>query len=278
MSLPIKLSEDLIAQLGDIQAESSIDSTNQYLCERALSLPNLSVCIAREQTNGRGSRGKSWQSPLGSGFYGSLLWKPQESLSHYPPISIMSAIALGETYNAIRPGKRYSIKWPNDLITPAGKLAGILVEVLRHANGTCSVVIGMGLNLLPPVLTKDAAEKLHYPIAGLYDHAELPSDQLRTTVFWQVAEAWFTRLLRYLQASVALVDMQRAWERHDAFLGQSVVLQAPNGEVLHAIGRGIAADGVMVVEHNGKRRVLQSGDWSIDWQRSTVDWRLSVVE
>lgn len=269
----VQLSTALLSTLGAVRAETSIGSTNQYLLEQASSLPNFSVCLAREQTQGRGRRGKAWQSPSGSGFYGSLLWQPEQALSAYPPVSIMAALALGNAYRALRPGKPYTIKWPNDLLTPAGKVAGILVETQHHVNGRCSVVIGMGNNLLPPIIAEADSRQLAYPIGGLYDHEALSDDHQRTAAFWQVAEVWLSQLQGYLQNPPGNQALPAAWQEHDGFMGQAMVLRTPDGNTEMAIGKGVAEDGSLLIEQNGERRALSSGDWSIDWQQSHIKWR-----
>ena len=39
------------------------------------------------------------------------------------------------------------LKWPNDLVTPQGKLGGILIEMRTESAGPVHVVIGIGINV-----------------------------------------------------------------------------------------------------------------------------------
>jgi BirA family biotin operon repressor/biotin-[acetyl-CoA-carboxylase] ligase len=39
------------------------------------------------------------------------------------------------------------IKWPNDILTARGKLAGILSEAVADGNGILAVIVGIGINL-----------------------------------------------------------------------------------------------------------------------------------
>src|SRR4051812_14750191 len=51
-----------------------IDSTNTALLRAAVdNAPDLSVVLAEVQTDGRGRRGRRWQSPLGGNVYFSML-------------------------------------------------------------------------------------------------------------------------------------------------------------------------------------------------------------
>jgi biotin-(acetyl-CoA carboxylase) ligase len=46
-----------------------------------------------------------------------------------------------------RSGPGVSLKWPNDLVTAAGKLGGILIEMRAESGGPVHVVAGIGLNV-----------------------------------------------------------------------------------------------------------------------------------
>src|ERR1700722_20676584 len=53
-----------------------IDSTNTYLLTQAKkAIPSGYVCLANEQTAGRGRFSRSWYSPPGSNIYCSLFWR-----------------------------------------------------------------------------------------------------------------------------------------------------------------------------------------------------------
>jgi len=54
-------------------------------------------------------------------------------------------------------GGRISLKWPNDLLLPAGKLGGILVEARWREHRPEWVAIGIGINLLVPPVAGSAA-------------------------------------------------------------------------------------------------------------------------
>ena len=39
------------------------------------------------------------------------------------------------------------IKWPNDMVVAAQKIAGILIEIQAESNGFCQAIIGIGVNV-----------------------------------------------------------------------------------------------------------------------------------
>ena len=102
------------------------------------------VVLARQQTAGRGRRGRSFQSPAGLGLYGSVLLR--SSPEDAPRIPALAATAVRR---AIRRscGLSCGIKWPNDLVLSGRKVCGILAEALPGPEGSLWVVVGIGINV-----------------------------------------------------------------------------------------------------------------------------------
>jgi len=97
------------------------------------------------QTQGRGQRGRTWESEAGANLTFSLLAKPQIPISKQYEISAAVSLALVDLLDGY--GLRSMIKWPNDLIVAERKIAGMLIEnVLKHQLVEWSV-IGIGLNV-----------------------------------------------------------------------------------------------------------------------------------
>ena len=102
---------------------------------------------AREQTAGRGRRGRVWISPPGN-FYASLILRPDCSANHAAQLGFVAALAVGEALGAICPGLGLSYKWPNDVLVNGRKIAGILLESEMICHKRLSfVVLGVGVNL-----------------------------------------------------------------------------------------------------------------------------------
>lgn len=84
--------------------------------------------FAREQTAGKGQRGKSWLSRKDENIALSVLIDPGP-LSNSGPFSLSACIALA-AHDFLRKyaGDACSIKWPNDLYWQDRKAGGILIE------------------------------------------------------------------------------------------------------------------------------------------------------
>src|SRR5690242_14678177 len=99
-----------------VEEHATIDSTN----DRAKALAKMGAAhglavVAREQTKGRGQRGRTWVSPPAIGLYVSYLVRPRIALSIAQLLPLMSGLAV---HRALR-GLPLAIKWPNDLLVSA---------------------------------------------------------------------------------------------------------------------------------------------------------------
>lgn len=126
-----------------------IDSTNSYAQQliREEKATEQTVILALEQTDGRGQRGKKWESENGMGLFASFIFLPER----IPAISqflLNKAIALGVAeYIESKANQKVSIKWPNDLIIDNEKISGILIESNLRGPFFSSLVVGVGINL-----------------------------------------------------------------------------------------------------------------------------------
>ena len=98
------------------------------------------------QESGRGQGAHSWHSQKGKNLLMSLLLHPAFlSASEQFQLSRLTSLAICDTLEP--EGIEPVIKWPNDILTNRGKIAGILIE-LRIVGGNIShTIIGIGLNL-----------------------------------------------------------------------------------------------------------------------------------
>jgi BirA family biotin operon repressor/biotin-[acetyl-CoA-carboxylase] ligase len=103
---------------------------------------------AREQTAGRGRRGRAWCSPRGN-LYLSLILRPGCSVGSAAQLGFVAALAVGGALREILPRiERLAYKWPNDVLIDSHKIAGVLLESETVAPAKLNfVVVGVGVNL-----------------------------------------------------------------------------------------------------------------------------------
>lgn len=123
-----------------------LPSTADLLRERAeAGEPERLAILARRQTAGRGTRGRSWESPPGN-LSLSVLLRPAAPVREVPQWGLLAAVAL---HSALEPhAAGLCLKWPNDLLLGGAKCAGILAEAALSAEGRLDwLALGIGVNL-----------------------------------------------------------------------------------------------------------------------------------
>jgi BirA family biotin operon repressor/biotin-[acetyl-CoA-carboxylase] ligase len=121
-----------------------LDSTHKFLLknikEEKLFAPIM--IVADEQTNGIGTRGKSWQSLKGNLFFSMAVTK--EYLPKDLPLQSVS-IYFGYIFKEIlkEQGSKVWLKWPNDFYLDDKKVGGVLSQLVRKY-----IIVSIGLNII----------------------------------------------------------------------------------------------------------------------------------
>lgn len=143
---------ELLALLSPSRAKrviclDTVDSTNAYLQKNQHDLDDGTVVFAREQTNGRGRLGRSFESLKDKGLYLSVLMRPESTPDKIANITAWVAVAVSDAIKKVS-GIRPGIKWVNDLILNGKKICGILTEMsVEGESGIVQYVItGIGVN------------------------------------------------------------------------------------------------------------------------------------
>jgi BirA family transcriptional regulator, biotin operon repressor / biotin---[acetyl-CoA-carboxylase] ligase len=146
--------------IGDHLIElDSVESTNKTAAE----LIGLSkavhgtVILAREQTGGRGQRGRVWRTEPGLDLALSLVLLPSKLRAEDQfSLSKMAALAVYDTIRVLVSGE-VRIKWPNDVLVERRKMAGILIECDLAGDRVRTAVVGIGLNVNSNAFDEDLA-------------------------------------------------------------------------------------------------------------------------
>lgn len=127
----------------------TINSTNIHAmeCIREGLAVHGQVYFAREQTEGRGQRGKKWWSPPGENIQMTIVLQPLK-LAPSQHFRLSAAIALG-VHDLLQKEWHtgWRIKWPNDLYWNDRKAGGILIENVIQSGKWMWAVVGIGLNV-----------------------------------------------------------------------------------------------------------------------------------
>jgi BirA family biotin operon repressor/biotin-[acetyl-CoA-carboxylase] ligase len=163
-------------------ALDSVGSTNDEAAHLAeAGAPEGTVVWAREQTGGRGRRGRLWASPIGN-LYSSTILRPDCPAARAAELGFVAALAVADIVPA---GRDVRVKWPNDVMVDGGKVAGILPESSIGRGGNAEhVVMGIGVNVgFAPNLPE-----MRYPGANLGGTVEAALERLTAALARRVAE------------------------------------------------------------------------------------------
>ncbi len=134
-----------------IETVASTKSTNTDMkLKAAAGAEEICVLIAEKQTAGKGSKGRSFFSPGGTGCYMSLLLRPELKPEECTLLTSIAAVATAEAIEKVE-GKTADIKWVNDIYMGGKKIAGILTEgAFKNKDKIDYAVVGIGINLTVP--------------------------------------------------------------------------------------------------------------------------------
>ena len=237
--------------LGGITVSPVTDSTNQRLLEAAQTQDiHAHAWLAEFQTAGRGRRGDRWLAPPGAAVCLSLGWRFDAPPRDLGALSLVVGIAVLRGLQALG-AHGIGLKWPNDLLFAARKLAGILIEMRSEVGGPCTVVIGIGINV---ALGESLRAQIDQPTASLEECCKrLPSRNA-------VAAAVISSLVDTLRifAERGFEPFVPVWRVLDALAGRRISITLPDRSV-EGIARGVDTNGLLQVEHDGRQEGFLAG-------------------
>ena len=242
------------AVLFDIHVLDCVTSTNDILKEMTLhGAKEGTVVIAKEQSAGKGRKGRSFYSPANSGLYMSILLRPSFAPRQAALLTPMTAIAVAESIEELT-DKKIDIKWVNDLLLDGKKICGILTEASIVSDGSHMeyVIVGIGVNLSDPkngfpLELSDVAGSLHADSSRLINEVT----------------AHILQKFMYYYLSFNAEDFFENYKSHLFFLGKEIDVISRN-MVESALALDIDDEFHLIVRiKNGEIRKLDSGEISI---------------
>lgn len=239
-----------------IHYQDSLSSTSDLAKKMALEeAPSGTLCMADEQTAGRGRLGRSWQSQRGSGIWMSLLLRPTFAPNHASKITQLAAVSVVE---AIREscGVEAGIKWPNDVILNSKKVCGILTEMNAELNAINYIVVGIGINVSGDDFGTELEDKA---TSVRKEVGETPQRKVLAALILRKFERYY---LDYVEGGQfgPLIDKCRAYS---VTLGKKVVITGRDS-TLEGVAVELNEDGELVVETaTGQRETIYYGEVSV---------------
>ncbi|MCC6170680.1 MAG: biotin--[acetyl-CoA-carboxylase] ligase [Gammaproteobacteria bacterium] len=245
--------------LRTLEVEWTLPSSNAALLARAPPPPGTcDVLFVEHQTAGRGRRGRGWLAPLG----GSLALSLAASFDPLPRdlASLSLVVGLCTLRALARCGARgLRLKWPNDLVTGAGKVGGILIELRAEAGGPAQVVIGVGLNLRLDAEVQAAVAATGTSAVDLASTGVDPA--ARNAIAGALLDEYLRGIARFTAEGFA--PFAAEWQAADALRDLPVRVSGAGAELV-GIARGIDAAGALRLElADGRLLPVVSGEVSV---------------
>ncbi len=127
----------------------TIDSTNNYamwLIDADTAQPGLTI-VAKQQSKGKGQRGKLWTGVEGESLLMSIVIAPKYPIDEQFSFNMSVSLAISEVLQHMYERWDVSIKWPNDIIINDKKAGGVLIENVIRGDKWVYSVVGIGINV-----------------------------------------------------------------------------------------------------------------------------------
>lgn len=257
------ISVEIAAIIDKLVVEERVGSTNDLAARIMRESPRAAVvCLAEEQTAGRGRRGRGWVSPFGNNFYGSFGWIFPNGMAALEGLSLAVGVVIVRVLR--RHGvKNAQLKWPNDIVVGGAKLGGVLIEVLAEAGGQCQVIVGLGLNVS---LSASISERVGRAVTDVAAHVQRPFS--RNEFGAQVIEEVVKLLRDY--SEIGFSGFEQEWSGYDALRGEEVITSGLNEEIA-GIARGVSQHGALKIETPSGIRLISGGEVSLRKRSDGLD-------
>lgn len=245
----------------DLRYLEEVDSTNaaaKRIAEASLDGHGIAI-VADKQTAGRGRRGRTWNSPRGTGLFFSILLKPEINPDNASMLTLVMGMAAVKGIAEVT-GLNPQIKWPNDVVLNRKKIVGILTEMSAQVDYVNHIVVGTGINVsqteFPEEIAKTATSlKLELQKTG--KDIQISRAQLLGAVLMHFEQ--------YYEIYLKTQDISALREEYDTMLanrGKTVRVLDPLGEY-EGTALGINDRGELLVDRGSEISRVSSGEVSV---------------
>lgn len=231
-----------------------IDSTNAEARRRAEAGESGPLWItARQQTAGRGRRGRSWETPDGN-LAATLLTVTDKPPAEAAQVSFVAALAVADLASSYVPPSLVRLKWPNDPLVDGRKAAGVLIESGRREDGRLWLAAGIGVNLAhsPVAPERPATALAKHLAAGV---ARPPTPEQALNVLAAAFDRWAA-----LWTADGFEPIRAAWTAQAVGLGEACEARL-GGETVRGVAEALEGDGALRLRlPDGGVRRITAGD------------------
>lgn len=236
--------------LPQVLVLGSVDSTNNEAKRRIVAeeeRPKTDFIVAaREQTEGRGRRGRSFYSPADAGLYLTIVLRRDFGMDQALLVTTAAAVSVLRVIRRLT-GKELRIKWVNDLFYQGKKVCGILTEAITdfESGNVSEIILGIGINWGKMTFPEELAS-----IAGSLEENAVTKNQLAAQIYGELIET-----CQHLDSTQWLEEYRRA----SMVLGKKIYVES-EGERRLATAVDIGEDGsLLCTDEQGTGFSVRSG-------------------
>lgn len=218
---------------------AEVDSTNEYI-KRADFNCDTAV-VARKQTAGRGTKGRSFISDEGGLYISVVRFYNDFCADDAFKIMVNHCVAVCRTIESF--GIKPVIRWANDVLVEGKKICGTLIENTLQGNKITRSIVGMGINVCNefPDELKDIATSITQHVCAKPTVNEVKN-----------------RLLKNLENDYSVQD----YKSYIDWFGTTVKL-LENGQTREAIALDVSPNGRLIVKSGGTIFEINSAEVSL---------------
>ncbi len=207
----------------------SLSSTNDY----AKTLTENSFVIAKKQTGGRGTKGRSFSSNEGGVYLTKVSFdkKPTDKAFLIMASAAVAVCKVLESY-----GVQPKIKWANDVYVHDKKICGILIENRLSGRFLSSSIVGVGLNVsnsleeeLSPIATTLCS------VLGKKISVNEVADKLMEFLLEEYPIEEYVKRVGYLDREILLIEGEKQTKVYALKVDLDGSLLVKDGETVRAV-------------------------------------------
>ncbi len=230
-----------------------LESTNTEAINQAKRGADEGLCIvARQQTAGRGRRGRVWVSEKDAGLFFSVVLRPRLEMRFLPLITLTAAVAVHDTLETLY-AIDCDIKWVNDIHTSGKKICGILAETCDTPKGL-AVVVGIGINL----------RSSNFPLAIAETATSLEAETNNAPnieILLQKLTFFLAEYCELLEGTNGAEKIRAEWITRSSYAFGKNIKVVLEKETIYGTTCGIEETGALRVrQDSGEIRIIHAGD------------------
>jgi BirA family transcriptional regulator, biotin operon repressor / biotin---[acetyl-CoA-carboxylase] ligase len=204
--------------------------------------------VTREQTAGRGRRGREWISSPAN-LAASLLLTGTITAPIAATLGFAASLSACEACETLAPGVAFALKWPNDVLANGKKVAGILLE--SEARGDAlAIIVGFGINLA------DAPDGMTFPATSI---AAMDGTSTPQQAFARLSDC-VARTLEIWQHGQGFSEIRKFWLERAKGIGQAVSIRVGD-RVVNGIFETLDEQGRLLLRMpDGELQTISAGD------------------